>query len=769
MKKTTKLIIRKKPPAIVEIDDEEDTGAEVEATEERSEEADDAVIEMMSRLNKKYGEGTVMRASEAVGLNVQRFSTGCFRLDFALGGGLPQCRMIEIFGNESAGKTTIVLSSIAQFQKKYKNGIAVLIDFERTFDPNYAKNLGVNIDYLLVISPDHAEQGADALNDILQSNKLHVYVAVDSLAAMTPTSTMEISAEKAEVGVQARLINRMMAKCNMRMKRNLSDPDYPTTTVVFVNQERQKVGVMFGDPTCFYYDSKVLLSDGTTESIGRIVNSNKEFTVMSHDPATGKLVPRKVTHKHNKGAAKPDEFILVKAGRAGGNGRTQLIVTRNHWVFTPKGEMQAGSLVPGTDFLLVKGHRRLNSLQTDLAVASGLLGDATLGVSHGSQTSGNVRLRLAQSSSQIDYLKWKQRVMGSLALALADMQDKATHVFETAPFSDLTDLRRKVIRNGKRCVTPSLLSHINLRVFAIWFMDDGTFNYEENGYPRASLACAKYRDAEREVLADRLAELGLPRPSVQPCGRLTWNGDKAVEALTLVEAHFPKPMRYKLPLSVLGKEYVFPVEPEVNEPMLVPVPVLSISAPKRKLPHPNKYDLTIEGTHSYFVDGALVHNTTPGGLGKNFFCSARIRLFSSGATKKKVNASVTVGGIKKDVLLARITSFEIIKNKSGGMPFEDGEYTYFLKPHKGYRPWSFDNEGALFDMGRFHGLIKFGRAGFEYGDLSSKKEHLFIDQLRSDKAAARSLYAEILEALKRFNEGELPDSDGEIVEEKTEE
>ena len=399
--KISKALKPSKKASVVEIDDSQS---------ELVEQGHSVVSELIARLDKKYGTGTVMRAIDAVGLNVSRFSTGCYRLDFALGGGMPQCRMIEMFGNESAGKTTMLMSCFAQFQKKYVNGICALFDFERTFDPSYALNLGVDITRLIVISPDNAEQGADILNDILQSKEVHVLIGVDSIAAMTPTSTLEVAAEKAEVGTQARMINRVMSKCNARMKRNLADPDYPTTTVIFINQLREKVGVMFGNP-----------------------------------------------------------------------------------------------------------------------------------------------------------------------------------------------------------------------------------------------------------------------------------------------------------------------------------------------------------------------ETTPGGKGKDFYCSVRLRLFSSGASKKKVNAKLTIGGISKEILLARITSFEVVKNKSGGVPFEDGEYRYHVKAHKGYKAWTFDNEDALFDLGRFHGLIKFTKAGFTYKDVAAKQEFRFIDQLRSKPDTAKELYDEILVSLKKFNEGELPDSDGEIVEEKNSE
>lgn len=232
------------------------------------------VDEFVSGLNSKYGVGSMFRASEALGLKIKHLSTGCYRLDFALGGGWPKSRMIELFGGESAGKSTLLYSTIAQFQKAHPDGLAAVIDFERSFDPQYVEYLGVDTSRLFVVNPDDGEQGADMLNDLVQA-KTDIFLGVDSIAAMTPTSTLEVSAEKAEVGVHPRLVNRVMAKCNARMKRNLIDEDYPTTTVIFTNQEREKVGVMFGDPSTtpggkgknFFTSVRVkLFSSGSTKN-----------------------------------------------------------------------------------------------------------------------------------------------------------------------------------------------------------------------------------------------------------------------------------------------------------------------------------------------------------------------------------------------------------------------------------------------------------------------------------------------------------------------
>lgn len=350
-------------------------------------------------INARFGAGSVFRASEGHGMAVTHLPTGVSRLDIALGGGIPIGRLIEIYGNESAGKTTLLLSAIASFQKKFPRGISALVDFERSYDANYAARLGVDNYRLILINPDYGEQGCDLINEFM-GQPTDVFFGVDSIAAVTASSTLEVSAEKAEVGVHARIINRLFAKCNARMKRNLTDPDYPSTTGVFLNQEREKVGVVFGDPA-----------------------------------------------------------------------------------------------------------------------------------------------------------------------------------------------------------------------------------------------------------------------------------------------------------------------------------------------------------------------TTPGGKGKNYFASLRLRLFSSGSTKNKIETAVTIGGVKKAILMARKTSFTVVKNKTGGTPFEDGEYWYFIKPFKHHSPWTFDNEEALFEAGRFHRLITVSKKGqFVFSTLSAGKPHLFQAQLANNPDVAEELFEAILDKVKVFNAGTLDDT-----------
>ena len=190
-------------------------------------------------INKAYGEGSIMRLGGTATLDVEAISTGCLSLDMALGvGGVPKGRVVEIFGPEASGKTTLALHIVAECQKN--GGQAAFIDAENALDPEYAKNLGCNADDLLVSQPDSAEQALDILQKLLETAALDVIV-IDSVAALVPIKELEGQIGDMTVGLQARLMSQAL--------RKLSGPiNKSRTCVVFINQIREKIGVMFGSP-----------------------------------------------------------------------------------------------------------------------------------------------------------------------------------------------------------------------------------------------------------------------------------------------------------------------------------------------------------------------------------------------------------------------------------------------------------------------------------------------------------------------------------------
>src|SRR3989338_826170 len=202
-------------------------------------ETKEGLTNVIDEIQGKYGEGAIMRLGEAQHVKVDAIPTGALSLDLALGvGGLPRGRVVEIFGPESSGKSNLAMHVVAEAQKR--GGAAAFIDAEHAFDPTYAKRLGVNTDELLISQPDAGEEALDILETLVKSGAVMV-VVVDSVAALTPRVEIEGTMDDQQMGAQARL----MSKALRRLTGAISDAN---TLVIFTNQIRMKIWVMFGNP-----------------------------------------------------------------------------------------------------------------------------------------------------------------------------------------------------------------------------------------------------------------------------------------------------------------------------------------------------------------------------------------------------------------------------------------------------------------------------------------------------------------------------------------
>ena len=199
-----------------------------------------ALAAALSQIEKQFGKGSIMRLGEKdIARDVEVVSTGSLGLDLALGiGGLPRGRVVEIYGPESSGKTTLTLSVIAQMQKI--GGTAAFIDAEHALDPQYAQKLGCNVSELLISQPDNGEQALEITDMLVRSGSVDV-VVIDSVAALTPKAEIEGEMGEPQMGLQARLMSQALRKLTANIKRS-------NTLVIFINQIRMKIGVMFGNP-----------------------------------------------------------------------------------------------------------------------------------------------------------------------------------------------------------------------------------------------------------------------------------------------------------------------------------------------------------------------------------------------------------------------------------------------------------------------------------------------------------------------------------------
>jgi len=193
----------------------------------------------LAQIEKQFGKGSIMKLGGQVKADVESIPTGALTLDVALGiGGLPRGRVIEVFGPEASGKTTLTLSAIKEIQKK--GGVAAFIDAEHAFDSTYAKIIGVNLDDLLISQPDTGEQALEITETLVRSNAVDLIV-IDSVAALTPRAEIEGEMGDAHMGLQARLMSQALRKLTAAISKS-------RTTVIFINQLREKIGVMFGSP-----------------------------------------------------------------------------------------------------------------------------------------------------------------------------------------------------------------------------------------------------------------------------------------------------------------------------------------------------------------------------------------------------------------------------------------------------------------------------------------------------------------------------------------
>ena len=215
------------------------TGSSAQASKSSmSPEKKKALDAIMQKIEKDHGKGAIMRLGDATNMRVETVPSGALPLDLALGGGLPKGRVIEVYGPESSGKTTLVLHAIAEVQKR--GGIAAFVDAEHALDPTYAASVGVDIDNLLISQPDSGEMALEIVDNLVRSMAVDI-IAIDSVAALVPRAEIEGEMGASHVGLQARLMSQALRKITANVGRS-------NCIVIFLNQLRQKIGVTYGSP-----------------------------------------------------------------------------------------------------------------------------------------------------------------------------------------------------------------------------------------------------------------------------------------------------------------------------------------------------------------------------------------------------------------------------------------------------------------------------------------------------------------------------------------
>ena len=654
------------------------------ATDDRAKALDAA----LGQIEKQFGKGSIMRMGENLHMNIESIPTGALALDMALGiGGLPRGRIVELYGPESSGKSTLAMHVVAEAQRN--GGVCAYIDAEHAMDPVYARAIGVNVDDLLISQPDTGEQALEICDMLIRSGALDVIV-IDSVAALTPRAEIEGDMGDSHVGLQARLMSQALRKLTGGLSKS-------NTVALFINQLREKIGVMYG---CFQYDARVVLADGTTEKIGKIVNQKLPVEVLSYDAKTGAMVPKRVVNWFDNG--RTEEFLQITVAKPEKNGRAQLACTSNHLIRTPGGWTEAGKLKVGDRVLEALPHYLSDFQMT--ALRGTLMGDGALSPT---RSGHGARFRYAHCAAQTEYADWKASLFSNVSSSRKVRPDGVvTYDFKALP--ELADMRQSVYVDGKKVLDDDYLKSLSPLSLALWYMDDANFSVGSKGVQvctegltgRVSICVEAMEEQTRERLVSYLADTWGIRADLKSKGTreqavLVFTNAESAKLQALIAPYVHPSMEYKLLPRFRGR---FNVEPEFG-PMsyqLMAMPVTDVRVkPQTRSMH--RFDIEVEDSHNYLVDGVVVHNSpevTPGGRALKFYSSVRLDIRRIESIK---DGTEVVGNR---------TRVKVVKNKCAA-PFKQAEFDIMYGQ-------GISREGSVLDVAVELGFVKKAGAWFTY-------------------------------------------------------
>jgi len=640
-----------------------------------------AIDQAILQIEKQFGKGSIMKLGANPEEKVDAIPSGSIALDLALGvGGYPRGRVVEIYGPEASGKTTLTLHAVAAVQRA--GGTAAFIDAEHALDSQWARTCGVNIDELLISQPDTGEQALEITETLVRSNAVDVIV-IDSVAALVPRAELDGDMGDSLPGLQARLMSQALRKLTSAISRS-------GAIVIFINQIREKIGVMFG---CFHYSSRVVLADGTSEKIGKLVNQRRAVEVLSWDPKTGRIEPRRVVDWFDNGRA--DRFLQfeVEGGRAG---RRHFAATDNHVIFTPRGRVRAGDLGVGDEVLVSVKDYSLTADQWQV-VLGGSFGDGSLR----RLSTHLASFRVGHGVAQKDYLQWKHNMLAPFAGPIKRTGNGFG--FDTIATPALADLVTEYYGADRgRIASSAVLERLDARGLAVWYGDDGSFagSYARWGKGKAVLYNKALAGESRERVLAAMERLHIGRP--RDDGRGFWFTSEQTARLHALIAPYVHPgVDYKLHPSLRGG---FTWHPPLESGALasrerlraVPARVLKrYVKPSTRATH--RFDLQVEGHHTYLVDGVVVHNspeTTTGGRALKFYASIRLDIRRQDAIKQGTESL----GVR--------TKVKVVKNKLAP-PFREAEFDVMYGE-------GISKTGSVLDAGVDNGLVEKSGTWYTY-------------------------------------------------------
>jgi recombination protein RecA len=686
---------------------------------EKSGERDKALDMALGQIERQFGKGAIMKMGDSAERKIDVIPTGALALDLALGvGGVPRGRIVELYGPESSGKTSLALHIVAEAQRN--GGIAAFIDAEHALDPIYARAIGVDIDELLISQPDTGEQALEIADMLIRSGALDVIV-IDSVAALVPRAEIEGEMGDTHVGLQARLMSQALRKLAGNLNKS-------QTTAIFINQLREKIGVMFG---CMSYSTRVTLADGTQEKIGKIVNQKMDVEVLAVDPETGAVQPKRIVNWFDNGNA--EEFLQFTVYKPEGNGRAQFAATSNHLIATPGGWREAGELLAGDRVLMPLKHYL--SDQQRQVVLGGLMGDGSISPKrdHANGPGMKSRFRFGHGPKQNEYATWKAGLLEGVPLSVSP-HSKGGLMVETTPLAELDVLRESVYIGGKKVFSWDYLKELTPLALAIWYLDDGSFAERRiDGSAGRSDICVQAMDkgSQRRLVAILKESYGISCKLIDRAEKAVILFDRdGTEALhDLVAPYVPECMSYKLLQHHRGRTNL-EVQAATARYELAAVPVVKI-APKPPTRSMRRFDIEVEGHHNYLVDGVMVHNspeTTPGGRALKFYATVRLDIRRIETIK---DGTDSVGNRVR---------VKVAKNKVAP-PFRQAEFDIMFGQ-------GISREGSLIDVAVEEGVVKKSGAWFTFDqDQLGQGREKAKQFLRENPEVAMQLQAKVLEAV----------------------
>ncbi|MCF7834020.1 MAG: recombinase RecA [Candidatus Pacebacteria bacterium] len=672
-----------------------DEAKEAEKNTAKKESAGASILnDTLKALQAKFGEGSIMKLGDTPKVNINAIPTGSMGLDMALGvGGIPRGRIIEIFGPESSGKTTLSLHIVAEAQKL--GGVCAYIDAEHAMDPDYTKKLGVNISELLISQPDTGEQALEIVESLVRTGKIDVIV-IDSVAALTPKDEIEGDMGAYHVGKQARLMSQALRKLTAIVARS-------KTVVIFINQIRMQIGVMFG---CFSYDTKIMLANGKKEKIGTIVNQTKKVKVLSYNFEKKCVEEKMITDWHINGET--DSFLQFFIQNHTGNGRRGFSCTPDHKIYTPYGWKKAKELKEGDEVSVNITDTSLTAQQEEIIIGS-LLGDGNIKMNN-EQTA---YFREEHGPKQKEYVSWLSKELGDITSNVNLNTSRDNAIVETKHLLRIGDLYGLFYPQNKKIVPEFLVEQITPRMIALWYCGDGTLqggysNWKEKNYkrtPRATLYANAFGDDPLNVdRIDRMFKKFNIKTSWRKCGVykvLNFNVKESEKFFELISPFIPKVMEYKLPEKYKGRYHQTNANQSVQSQILRGMRIKSIQT---RIPYQNgeriskqRFDISVADNHNYFVDGCLVSNspeTTPGGKALKFYTSVRLDIRRTAQIKKG-----------EEVVGSR-TKVKVVKNKVAS-PFKQTEFDIIYGE-------GISREGELIALGEKYKILDKSGSSYSY-------------------------------------------------------